>query len=743
MPSWPKRGRLVHNPSRMSERGPGTAQAIAFGPFLLERRLAVGGSAEVFLARPKSGMLPAPKVVVKRLLSGRTEDQFGILDHEASLHRAVDHPNVVRVFGAGMVGQEPYLAMEYVQGVDLYRLLRQAEMEKRRLSIGVAVYVARCLAAALSAVHSARLSDGIPLGIVHRDVTPSNVYLSVTGEVKLGDFGIARVSEHIRPPSGKPGLKGKFAYVAPEQITGDLFDHRADLFALAAILGEMLIGERVFPGDGQLAVLLAIRDGNIGPLKRRAEELPEELFAICERGLAREPDRRFQDGAAFAEALAPFEQPSAERLKEQLAHWVRLASDEKRMAQQIHDSVERMRAVGLRTRAEKPPPESVPPLESGRDQRRISASQVPVRLMSPEESAERRRPTDMDELAPRPELDTLPDEPKPVEGAPVVRVANEPIAVRRTDGQRLEALKLPRLLELVATGELSGDDEVSFAHSDFRRIDEIPELARHLLSSTTQTTKQLFKLGTPDMRALLSEMSMREVLASLRQEQASGAVFVERTDRTGQNQRKELHLERGRLLHVASSDRTELLGEYLVRRGALTRAQLDLALASLSTFGGRLGDTVIGLGFVDAVDVFRAIRDQGRDRVAAICGWKRGTVSFYRDADPGRIEFPLDLDLASPMMAGAIVESSGNPRALLPRADQVLEPGPRHYRAFDPAELGTAPRSLRMIPKLVATRPTIASVIERLTSASDERHIGEKEAAAALVVAGTLGWVSY
>src|SRR5512139_2787811 len=95
--------------------------AALFGPFVLERRIAVGGSAEVYLARPKTGANPAARLVVKRLASGRTEDQFNVLDHEAELHRAVVHPKVVTVFGAGMVGTEPYLAMEYVEGVDLYR----------------------------------------------------------------------------------------------------------------------------------------------------------------------------------------------------------------------------------------------------------------------------------------------------------------------------------------------------------------------------------------------------------------------------------------------------------------------------------------------------------------------------------------------------------------------------------------------------------------------------------------------
>ena len=212
--------------------------------------------------------------------------------------------------------------------------------------------------------------------------------------------------------------------------------------------------------------------------------------------------------------------------------------------------------------------------------------------------------------------------------------------------------------------------------------------------------------------------------------------------------RKEIYLRAGRLLHVASSDRMELLGEYLVRRGALTREQLEAALAILAREGGRLGDTLISIGAVEAMDVFRAIRDQGRDRVAVLCGWHRGTVTFYRGTAPGHVDFPLDLDLASPMMAGVIVASHGDPRSWLPEDSTVVRPGHRAYAAIDAAERGAAPASLQMIPAMVASggHPTVGEALERMTSkrtGRDERTIGAKEACAALAVARWLGWVDF
>jgi serine/threonine-protein kinase len=675
-------------------KGAGAQQP--FGPFVLEKRIAVGGSAEVFLARPKIGVQPAAHLVVKKLLrAAREGGDFDALEREAALHRAVLHRNVVTVFGAGMVGDEPYLAMEYVEGVDLYRLLRRADSEQRKFPPGLAAFIAMRVASALAAVHSAHDAEGNPLHIVHRDVTPSNIYLSIDGQIKLGDFGIARFEQSVKPAQASVGLKGKFGYLAPEQVAGEPFDHRADLFALTAVFGEMLIGERVFPGSGQLAVLLAIRDVNIGPLRQAASSLPEGILELCEKGLARDPDARFQDAAELAAALSEFEQPSPEELQGTLAEWVNWAQDSSQLARQIEgqvrDSVNRMRAARA--------------LSSGS---MAAAREVPVS-----------------------------DPPA------TLTLSN----IRRTDGQVLSGVAFAKLIEMIATGDLGADDEVSLMGQEYRFIRDIHELARHLLPSTTATTSRLFEPGVPDYQVLLRDTPMLNVLAYMRQKSESGALFIERSSSSGNSSRKEIYLDKGRLLHVASSEREELLGEYLVRRGRLTREQLETALGLLSNYGGRLGDTLIGIGMVDAVDVFRAIRDQGRDRVATLCGWSEGLVTFYRGTAPQRVEFPLDLDLASPMMAGAIVRAKGEPKTLLPENKKKrLVLGPRGEAVRHPRERGSAPASLIYVSSLLPDRPTVDQALERLMAyrtGHEARAVGAKEAAAALVTAELLGWVMW
>ncbi len=662
-----------------------------FGPFILERKLAVGGAAEVFLARPSLGQRPAPRFVIKRPLPGPSrDDDFALLTREAELHRAVQHPNVVQVFGAGMVDDRPYLAMEYVDGVDAFRLLRTVDAERRRLPLGVAVYIGRSIASALSSVHTAAGADG-PMRLVHGDVSPSNIYLSLDGDVKLGDFGIARVAD-AEIDSTATEVKGKWGYVAPELLEGGSYDHRADLFSLAAVLGELIIGESIFPGSSQLAVLLAIRDANIEPLRRRASEMPEGLFELLERTLARDPAQRPASAEDLVRALRDFEELPLPELQATLRQWVEWARDPARLAQRIEgrvrDSVERMKATRAIVVSEQgsddPPTSRLPPRPGGSH-------------------------------------------------------------VRRASGEVIESVAFAKLIEMIATGDLDGSDEVALLGERYRRIEDIEELARHLLPSTTTTTGVLFGPGVPDYAARLDATPMLEILARLREKSETGALFIEQATTSGPSSvRKEIYLQAGRLHHVASSAREELLGEYLVRRDRITRAQLEAALAELGTYGGRLGDTLVAMRLVDVMDVFRAIRDQGRDRVGQLCAWKQGTVAFYRGSQPGAVQFPLDLDLASAMMSGAIIASDGRPQDLLPEESLRLVPGPRAAAASGKRERGTAPSSLQLVPSLIGSAATLGDAITLLTSAkSGGRTVNEREARAALVVALSLGWIAF
>jgi eukaryotic-like serine/threonine-protein kinase len=642
-----------------------------FGPFYLDSRLAVGGTAEVYLARPaETGTdLPA-RLVVKRLLPHFANDAEGrtMFEREARLHAAVEHENVVTVFHAGRDDRgEPYLAMEYIDGVDGYRLLRKLRQEDELLPIGVSIYVAREVLRALESVHAARdPSGGGALGIVHRDVSPSNIYLSRDGRVKLGDFGIARSTTRttLRSEAGHV-LKGKFAYLAPEQVAGENSDHRADLFSLATVLAEMLLNRPLFPGGGQLAILLAIRDCKIDALSDIKARLPPGLFEVMQKGLARNPKDRYANAIEFASALAPFEADPRRAINEIALRvkWVRTASSSDKL-HAVRDSASAMKAV----RATKAP-----------QIRRIGERPSSDRMKAAESALSDKEPP-----TPRKAVEaTIPGAiPSPIPDAPDAAETDEPerkteeyqllpSRVLKANGEVHGPWTFARLMEALATGQIGRGDQVDFVGRGFLPVEEIEEFTR-FFPSATATTSQLAGPGSPDFADSIGPATMLSTLMKVFAQRETGVLFAERDDEgagEGAKGKKELYFLAGKLHHVASSNASELLGEYLVRRGKLEREELDLALAVLPRYGGRMGDTLISMGLVGPVDIFRAIREQGRDRVADLFLWRGGTVSFYRGHTPPHVEFPLDLELPHLILAGLETAKPGDTLLEERRAD--------------------------------------------------------------------------
>jgi serine/threonine-protein kinase len=252
-----------------------------------------------------------------------------------------------------------------------------------------------------------------------------------------------------------------------------------------------------------------------------------------------------------------------------------------------------------------------------------------------------------------------------------------PSFVETIDGRRLGPWTFARLMEGLATGQVGHGDRIDYMGRGLRPVEDIAELVR-FLPAATETTNKLKGPGEPDFATAIASGVVLESLLRVLEARETGVLFAERIvseehdwsvrGPPSRGARKELYFIEGRLHHVASSAASELLGEYLVRRNQLSREELDFALAVLPRYGGRIGDTLIALGLVGPVELFRAIREQGRDRVAELFLWREGTLSFYRGQTAPHVEFPLDLDLPALMIAGL--------EALYP-TDSVLE----RYRA--------------------------------------------------------------
>lgn len=616
----------------------GKPTARKFGGYVLEERIASGGTADVFLARPESGASPARELVIKRLLPSLRADAAArsTFAEEAALHRRFRHPNIVECYEAGEVDGEPFLAIELVAGADLHRVLDLSRTRKRPIAPALATYVAREVLAALEVVHGTAGS-----GIVHRDVSPSNIYLSHGGDVKLGDFGIAREAS---ARSGRGGLattiKGKFAYLAPEQVASEPVDHRADLFALANVLSEMMLGRPLFAGSGQLAVLLSIRDVRIEALDA-PNAIPVPLVSVLKRALSRDPAQRFADAATFAKALEPFatvDRNTARRDLAQLVRWARQTSQE-------------LRAVG-----EHPDQRIVEPIIRPAPAIHIDSSileedEITPRPPEPVPAIVRRPPE------PPPPMPAMP-EPRPSGAdAATAPFTPPPSYVRTVDGRLLGPFAYAKLIELVVTGRLDAEDHVDFLGTGFQPLAEIDELARHL-APRSSVTKQVNRPGAPDWHGFAAERYDEEVggaiepgiataMAFTAGRRATGVLLAEHGDR-----RKEIYFVNGRVFHVASTEAAEMIGEYLVTRGLLERGDLDFALAVLPRFDGRLGEAITGLGLLEPVKMFKAIEEQGRDKIVEVFGWSDGEISFYSGAQPGKVEFPLDLPIGPIVEAG-------------------------------------------------------------------------------------------
>jgi serine/threonine protein kinase len=290
------------NPSHSS---PGL-NATPFGRYMLLERLGQGGMAEVYTAVSFGAEGFRRKFVIKRLRAELARDQ-GVVDQfidEANLASSMVHSNIVPVFDFGKVGEEYFLAQEYILGRDLARVTRRhLERDGQPLPAQVMLYAAHETLKALEYAHTKISEAGQPLGIVHRDVSPTNVIVSARGEVKLFDFGIVKAEGRVsRTQSGV--VKGNVTFMSPEQARGVNVDARADLFSLGLLLYYCLAGQVLYTGNTTYELLVKAATGP-GPAEfNQMRALPDPCGALLERALQVKPGDRFQTAREFADAIA-------------------------------------------------------------------------------------------------------------------------------------------------------------------------------------------------------------------------------------------------------------------------------------------------------------------------------------------------------------------------------------------------------------------------------------------------------
>jgi hypothetical protein len=284
----------------------GILRKVEQSTYHIVRKLAVGGMAEIYLARQRSVAGFERQLVVKRILPEYASDPSFVASflNEAKLAAQLSHQNIVQIFDLGRAEGTYFLAMEYIQGTSLALVCEWLQRDPTTMPLDVALLILDDICAGLDHAHHAKDADGVALGIVHRDVTPSNVIIAESGLAKIVDFGIAKATAKNEKMTQTGTLKGKMGYFAPEQVLGEPIDKRIDVFAAGIVLYELLGKRNPFRGSTEFATLQNIVHEAPPPLGRA--DVPGDLDTVIARALAKNPDERFTSCAELADALRRF-----------------------------------------------------------------------------------------------------------------------------------------------------------------------------------------------------------------------------------------------------------------------------------------------------------------------------------------------------------------------------------------------------------------------------------------------------
>jgi serine/threonine-protein kinase len=602
------------------------AAPVTFGRYTLLEKLAVGGMAEVFRAKIHSSHGFEKILVVKRILPHLAADPsfVAMFIDEAKLTAQLTHPKIVQILDFGEVNSQYFTALEFVDGFDALGLLRIAAQKRVRVPPPVAVFIVQEILEALDYAHNARDMEGKPMQIVHRDISPSNIFVSKRGDVKLGDFGIAHAER--RDSKTQAGtLKGKYGYMSPEQVVGRPIDARSDLFAIGVVLAELLTGRRLFSAAADLDVLLKVRDVRLDRLDKYGTDIPPALDEIVRGALKKDPAERPQTASALRDQLSDYLFAAGERIG---------PAELRAFAAKLLGADPDTAAVLLRTARQ---------------------TEKPDKAGAPDDGNAR---------APAVARPPLPEAPPPMTRSPPSAAAEDPWA----EPELTERSSARRFTPVSRPGEAARLDE--------RRPRSHSDIGRFVSAAPARP---------PDSAGDLSIITPMRLLADLAVAAETGLLRFECA-----GSQKEIFVVAGAPESVSSADAGERFGEYLVGRDILTPHDLDLALRMLPHYNGKLGDTLVALGMLRPLDVFRLLSEQVRDRVIDVFAWTEGTFAFYRGVVNRQESFPLGLDTFEMLGAGVVSLRPGLLESRFATLED-LRPVAVARRRFDPETFKIGP----------------------------------------------------
>jgi serine/threonine protein kinase len=300
------------------------------GHYTLLEQIAVGGMAEIYLAKTKGVAGFEKHCALKIILPEYANDDgfVQMLIDEANITVSLNHTNIAQIFELGRWDDTYYIAMEYVDGADLFRIMRSLSNQELLVPLDVAAYLAQEICTGLEYAHTRVDQQGTPCEIIHRDISPQNILVSYAGEVKIVDFGIAKAATRSRKTQTGV-IKGKYFYMSPEQAWGDPIDARTDVFSAGVVLYEILTGQMLYSEEDMHKLLHLARQADIRPPTELRSDIPPQLEEIVMRALVRDPDHRWQSAGEFRAALTSFLFAAApDFTPDRLARLVRIALDD-------------------------------------------------------------------------------------------------------------------------------------------------------------------------------------------------------------------------------------------------------------------------------------------------------------------------------------------------------------------------------------------------------------------------------
>jgi serine/threonine protein kinase len=726
---------------------------IGFGRYQLVERLAVGGMAELFVATAPGEHGFQKKVVIKRLLPHLVDDETynAMFIDEAKLTARLVHPKIAQTFELGKVDDALFIAMEYVDGIDVLALLREFASRRRRVEPQLAAWIAHEVLDALDYAHNVLGDEGGRLQIVHRDISPSNVLLSVRGDIKLVDFGIARQQDPERAHKSKSGtLKGKYGYMSPEQVIEQSLDARSDLFSIGVVLAELLTGRRLFAATNELDVLLMVRDAKLVRFDKYGGDIERELAEIVRRALRKSVDDRWQSAAQFRDALGEWLFEHRHRMTSKIVADV---------VDELRDAVieRRQRTVNAGTTVlddvsvtRAPSEDAAPiPVEGEPSMPMISVSYEVAQGLEPAVAA---RPVTVSDLAhvPRPRADTVnarASRTPPVTHAPATALqVKRPTAPARpraaSTARPREATERDGVVEVPIADTISAaveaitlpnqgrtktteDDSAMRAFDDLRADDDVRERSRplslpsadDLARNRPPTPPALSDIPEPpDDMGEFSTTSPLRVLFRLMIARATGLLLV-----AVGGIKKEIYVRDGQPEYVSSNVASELFGNYLVGKGVLSDGELAMALAMMPHYGGKLGDTLVGLGLLKPLEVFRHLTRQVRTKIIDVCTWNKGSFGWYAGRENPREAFPLDFNAFEILGAGALAMSDDFIEAWIARhaglrlrATRTRRVGPERFEV----------KGLVELCELLDGKRSVADLVESFTDRNERLKTG-------------------